>query len=84
MSKAVSKSSALYNARTGDSFSWANGSDRSTEVTSPIRIFVPSGTLTPAISAILQAGCPTIFGETVPASVRRIFPTFSRSSSRSR
>ena len=53
ISSACSKVSALYMASTGDSFSWAKGSEMSVEVTSPINIFVFSGTFTPASLAIV-------------------------------
>ena len=49
----VTKSFALYIARTGDNFSCANSSERSTEVTSPMRILVVSGTSMPESFPIL-------------------------------
>ena len=57
---ASSKVFALYIPSTGDSFSCANSSDMSTDSTSPIRILVSSGTLTPAIFAISYADLPGI------------------------
>ena len=48
LASASSKSLDLYMARTGESFSCANSSERSTEVTSPMRILVFSGTVIPA------------------------------------
>ena len=50
---ASSKSVALYMASTGLSFSWANGSEMSVDSTSPINIFVFSGTSTPASLAMV-------------------------------
>ena len=79
MSSACSKVSALYMASTGESFSWAKGSEMSVEVTSPISIFVFSGTSTPAIWAILYALWPTIFAFTPPLMIT-VLPTFSISS----
>ena len=46
---------ARYMASTGESFSWAKGSETSTLSTSPMRILVAAGTATPAISAIFGA-----------------------------
>ncbi len=48
LSSASSKSFAWYIASTGESFSCANSSESSTLSTSPMRIFVSSGTSTPA------------------------------------
>ena len=53
LSKASSNDLALYIANTGDNFSCENGSSNSTEVTSPTKTLALSGTLTPAILAIL-------------------------------
>ena len=76
---ASAKLFALYMARTGESFSWAKGSEISVLSTSPIRIFVFTGTFTPAISAILYALCPTIFAFTPPL-MMTVAPTFRISS----
>ena len=46
---ASSKVLALYMASTGDSFSWAKGSEGSTLSTSPMRILVAGSTVTPAM-----------------------------------
>ena len=78
-STASSNEFALYIASTGDSFSWANSSDKSTLSTSPINIFVFSGTSTPANSAILWAFWPTIFEFKAPFIII-VFLTFSVSS----
>ncbi len=70
---------ALYMASTGESFSCANSSLISTDSTSPIRILVSAGTVTPAISAIVAAFCPTILAFSAPL-IRIVFLTFSISS----
>ncbi|VUT19905.1 hypothetical protein SB6421_05827 [Klebsiella huaxiensis] len=65
-STASAKSFARYMASVGESFSCAKGSLSSIALTSPIRILVSAGTLTPAISAILIADCPTIAAFNAP------------------
>ena len=55
LSIASLKSSDLYIARTGESFSCANSSDKSTEATSPMRILVSRDTSTPASFAMVYA-----------------------------
>ena len=77
---ASSKSFALYIAKTGDNFSWANSSSISTDSTSPINIFVLYGTSTPAKAAIVWAFCPTILAFNAPFIII-VFLTFSVSSS---
>ena len=79
LATASSKSFALYIAKTGDSFSCANSSDKSTFSTSPINILVFSVTFTPASSAIVCADCPTIFAFKAPFIII-VFLTFSISS----
>ena len=66
LSSASSKSFAWYIASTGESFSCANSSESSTLSTSPMRIFVSSGTSTPASAAMVCALWPTIFAFNAP------------------
>ena len=73
---ASSKLVDLYIAKTGDSFSCANSSDKSTLSTSPINIFVFSGTSISANFAIVCADCPTIFALRAPF-IMIVFLTFS-------
>ena len=73
---ASSKLDALYIAKTGESFSCANSSDKSTLSTSPINIFVFSATSTPANCAIVCADCPTILAFNAPFIII-VFLTFS-------
>ena len=54
-------SSAFRTAITGDNFSRVNGSFGPTSAHSAAKMFVPSGTLNPACSAIHAAGLPTMF-----------------------
>ena len=79
MATASAKSFARYMARTGESFSWANSSEGSTLVTSPMRTFVSSGTSKPASAAIRAAGWPTIFALSAPL-MRMVLRVFSVSS----
>ena len=64
-------------ASTGDSFSWANSSEISTLSTSPIRILVLSGTVTPASWAILKADWPTILAFRAPLMMMVLRTLFS-------
>ena len=75
---ASSKVLALYMASTGESFSWAISSDGSTLVTSPMRIFVFSGTSKPASLAMVWALWPTILALTEPL-MMTVFLTLSSS-----
>ena len=79
LERASSKLFALYIASTGDNFSCANSSDKSTLSTSPIKIFVFSGTSTYANFAIVCADCPTIFAFNDPFIII-VFLTFYISS----
>ena len=76
---ASSKLFALYIAKTGDNFSCANSSVNSTLSTSPIKIFVFSGTSIPAKAAIVWAFWPTILAFNAPFIIM-VFLTFSVSS----
>ena len=76
--KASSKFLVLYIAKTGDNFSCENSSSNSTEVTSPTKTLAVTGTFTPANSAILWAGCPTILAFKAPF-IKIVFLTFSTS-----
>ncbi len=70
---ASSKVLTLYMANTGDNFSCEKGSPNSTDVTSPIKIFVASSTFIPAIAAISTALCPTIFEFNLPSITMTFF-----------
>ncbi len=61
------------------SFSCAQGLEGSTDSVSPMRTLVQAGTSTPAVSAILVAGWPTIFALTAPFTMT-VLPTLSMSS----
>lgn len=60
LAQASSKLLARYKASRGDSFSWAKGSDHEISVTSPMSTCVLVGTCIAAMSAIVQADCPTM------------------------
>ena len=79
MAAASSNVAARYMASTGESFSCANSSAGSTLSTSPMRIFVPAGTSTPAISAMVQALWPTMRALSEPL-MRMVLRTRSVSS----
>ena len=60
---------AFNTANTGDNFSLVNGSFGPTSLHSASKIWVSSGTLNPACSAIQVAGLPTTAALTVPTSL---------------
>ena len=61
------------------SFSWAQGSEGSTDSTSPMRTLVLSGTVTPAVAAILGAGLADHLALTPPLTMT-VLPTLAISS----
>ena len=77
-------SSAFRTAITGDNFSRVNGSFGPTSSHSAAKMFVPSGTLNPACSAIHVAGLPTMFAFSLaPAQFLLFALTPKQNSSRS-